>query len=910
MFNLKEFQNDLVLEPIVDKLNKFLSKNKTQKVIKVIEELEILLDQSEHAVPTTYILSILAEHDTALITERIIQKVETFLYSDDTKLRVNSLIVIGFALLANQSLVKKYFNKFAEFLTDQLDDMRDNVHFFLLELVKKNPNLINSIKDNILKSLSVEQIKENLLSLFNLLGYCKDLGFNQLYNLRDISKSLVSSYYDVKPKIVADLLKVISQFFPDLKENNLEIVRIDDLLDLLDKQFLMKKYNFSKISRNSNLSLKDYIKKIKNSELKDKKFFFYTKTKTNLIFVYELERDKLIDFFEEDLKISKEKIQEIFSQIIQDESELKVFIQTLINLKIIKGYYSNLGLFYSYNYIKSRLVDDLIQKGIINIKKYNYLPPPFIDGIIKDIRLSQKDKLLLGKNKNTYYSLKKIQKQINREAAKNSVIDLRSYRERLIDIDFINLIKNLPKGYLSNYHKGTQWLTNLGTLKISNEIQSSKIFGFFDIIKNSKKINIGQILLIDVFDHTVDQRSGIWDKRKEVFYYSKYLTEKIEEISSISDEGEKSNQIDLLARELNIDKNLIVTKIDENLQLIGEEIKKKDQIKASEYLEKTGMDLETFIKYIDELGITYFKKDDLLIFNPVKIEEAKKDIKYLLLDKSKSEDYLVLGNLNIRSNLIENLTKDLLKDGKLKGLFYEHEGQIQFFTERGIRNLMLENSSIFSFSDLFYGKDLNQDEIELLRVIFDDLIKNRKLKGTFDEETLTFSSDEVLFAKDYNTVLFEFEKNVNNYIQIFESEFEKIKKILTKKEETIFPQEIKLIQEIIDKINERYVKWRSGLDAFVRTVNKKFLEDQGISVKKYKEIFSTEEKKELKSFEEDPEVYEQLNNFESWVKLFNRLEVKYPNIIFYQKRLINNPENKDSKNKLLELMSELYLNSS
>ncbi|GAG05961.1 unnamed protein product, partial [marine sediment metagenome] len=103
MFNLKEFQNDLVLEPIVDKLNKFLSKNKTQKVIKVIEELESLLDQSEHAVPITYIFSILAEHDADLITERIIQKVETFLYSADIKLRVNSLIVIGFALLVNQS---------------------------------------------------------------------------------------------------------------------------------------------------------------------------------------------------------------------------------------------------------------------------------------------------------------------------------------------------------------------------------------------------------------------------------------------------------------------------------------------------------------------------------------------------------------------------------------------------------------------------------------------------------------------------------------------------------------------------------------------------------------------------------------------------------------------------------------
>lgn len=576
MFNLKEFQNDLVLEPIVDKLNKLLSKNKSQKVIKVIEELESLLDQSEHAVPITYILSILAEHNTELITERIIQKVESFLDSDDDKLRVNSLIIIGFSLLANQGLVKKYFNKFAEYLTDQSDDMRDNLHFFILELVKKNPKLVNSIKNNVIESLSIEQIKTNLLSLFNLLGYCKDLGFNQLFHLRDISKSLVLTYFDdIKSEIVVNLLKVISRFFPDLKGDDLETLKMDDLLDLLDKQFLMKKYNFTKISRNSNIALKGYINKIKKSELKDEKSFFYIKTEKNLIFVYELERDKLFDFFEESLKISKEKIQETFSQIIEDETELKIFIQTMINLKIVTGYYSDLGLFYSYNYIKSRLVNDLIQKGIIKVKKYNYLPTQFIGDIIKDIRLSQKDKLLLGKDKNTYYSLKKIQKQINREAAKNSVVELKSYRERLTDEDFINLIKNLPKDYLSNYHKGTQWLTNLGTLKISNEIQSSKIFGFFDIIKHSKKMNIGQILLIDVFDQTVDQRSGIWDKSKEVFYYSKYLTEKIETISSISDEEEKSKQIDLLARELNIDKNLIVTKIDENLQLIAEEIKKK-----------------------------------------------------------------------------------------------------------------------------------------------------------------------------------------------------------------------------------------------------------------------------------------------------------------------------------------------
>ena len=908
MFNLKEFQNDSVLEPIVDKLNKFLSKNKTQKVIKVIEELETLLDQPENVVSATYILSMIVEHDSELITEGIIQKIEVLLNSDDPKLRVNSILIIGFKLLENQDLVRNYFKILAEYLIDKSVDVRDNVHFFLLELLKVKPILVEDIKNILIRSLSIEQNKENLLSLFNLLGFCKDLDFNQLLDLRDVSKSLISSYFDdMKSEIISNLLKLISQFFPILKEDTLNSMKIDDLLTLVDNQFLMKRHNFTKLSAKSNITLRGYVKQIEKLNLIDKKIIFYTKNEKNLIFVYEIEKNKFINFFEEGLKITSEQIQNTFSQIIQSNSELKIFIKTLINLKIIDGYYSDLGIFYSFNHIKSKLVHDLMQNGIINTKKYNYLPPKFIGNILNEIKSSQKDILLLGKKKKILYSLKRISDQINIEAAKTSVIDLKSYRERLTDIDFINLIKNLPKEYLTRYHKGTQWLTNLGVLKISNEIQSSKIFGFFDIVKNSKKINIGQILLLDVFDHFVDHRSGIWDKTREVFFYSKYLTEKIETIKLISDDEEKSNQIKLLAKELNIEKNLIIQKIDENLKSIAEEIRNKDQIKIGEFLEKTGMELDSFMKFIDELGISFFKKDDLLIFSPAKIEEAKNDIKYMLLDKSKSEDSIALGNLNIKSDLIEILIKDLLEDGKLKGVFYDYEGEIRFFTERGIRNLMLENSFIFSFSDLFYEKDLNQEEIDILKIVFDNLVKNKKLKGTFDEETLTFSSDEVLFAKDYNTVLFEFEKNVNNYISIFESEFDRIKKILTKKEETIFPQEIKLIQEIIDKVNEKYVKWRSGLDAFIRKFNEKFLKDQGLSTRSYREMFSTSAKKEVKSFEEDPEVNERMKNFDAWVKLFNRIEVKYPNVIFYQKRLINNPGDKESRNKLMELSSELNL---
>ncbi|MFX1481019.1 MAG: hypothetical protein ACFFCI_23300, partial [Promethearchaeota archaeon] len=897
-----------VLEPIVDKLNKLLSKNKIQKVIKVIEELEELLDQDEYEVQSTYIFSVLAEHYNNLITEGVIQRAETFLSSENEKLRINSLIIIGFTLLTRPDILKNYFSIFIKNLLDQSEDVRDNTHYFLQELMKKQTGLVDSFKNILIKSLSIEQKKENILSLIILLESCKNLNFDQTYQLRSIIKSLIEAHYDDKKSgIIKKILQLIPQLFPTLSNRDLGSLKIDDLLALLDKQFIMLKHNFTQISKKKGITLKNYLKGFKNSKLRDYKLYFYIKTKNNLIFIYELEKDKLLTFFEEDVKISQEDIQKVFSQIIQDDSELKIFIQTLINLKITNGYYSSLGIFYPFKYIERKLEEDLKKKGIVNLTKYNYLPLQYLKTAIKNITLSTKDELLLGKENSTYYSLKEIQKKINIEAAKNSVIDLKSYRERLSEDDFIFLIKNLPKDYLSNYHKGAQWLTNLGTLRISNEVQSSKIFGFFNIIKYSKKLNIDPILLVNVFENLIDQRSGIWDRRKEIFYYSKFLTDKIEEISQISDESEKMKQIDFLANELNIDKNHIHTKIDENLQLIANEIKEKDQIKLSEYTEKTGMDLGTFFNFIDDLGITYFKKADLLIFNPVRIEEAKNEIRHLLLDKSKSVDHLNLGTFDIKSNLIEDLINDLLKDGKLKGIFYESEGEIQFFTERGIRNLMMENSLFFSFNDLFYGKELSTDELSLIGEIFDDLMNRKVLKGTFDEGSLTFSSDEVLFAKDYNIVLFEFEKKINTYLQIFESEFHKIKIILSKKDEVIVPQEINNIQDIIDKINIKYVGWRNGLEAFVRRANKKLLRDQGLSVKKYRNLFSTQRKEEIKSFAEDPEVYENLKKFESWVTLFNKLEVKYPNILFYQKRLYNNPEDKASGNKLEELLQELLL---
>ena len=107
-------------------------------------------------------------------------------------------------------------------------------------------------------------------------------------------------------------------------------------------------------------------------------------------------------------------------------------------------------------------------------------------------------------------------------------------------------------------------------------------------------------------------------------------------------------------------------------------------------------------------------------------------------------------------------------------------------------------------------------------------------------------------------------------------------------------------------INSKYVLWRDGLDAFIKTTTTKLLKAQGVSTKKYKSL-DIEKKEDIKSFEEDIEVHELMKSFNNWVKLFNELEQKYPNIIFYQKRIITNPADKESKKNLDELLKNLNL---
>jgi len=452
MFKLEEFENNLIIGKL-EKLNKYISKNKVDKISKILDEFQSLLNKQEYFVPITYILSILAENRIDLISEGLLLKIKDFLHSENVKLKINSLIIIGFAMLANSNHFEMYSNEFIKYLLQDSEDIRNNIHFFLPKLVEIKPKLATANIDIILKSLNKEKKSDNVVSLLNLLGYSDDLEFDQLYNFRNISKSLITLFEDRKTsKIYIKLINLIKKLFPQIKEFDLENLDAEKIIDLLENQFLMKRHNFTENSKNTDLKLKEYLKNFTISNLKDVKICFYTKSKENIIYIYELEKLKLKSFFEGKAKISDDKINNTFSQVVNSSSELKIFIKTLNSLKIIDGYYSNIGFFYPYTYIKSKFLEDLQINGSISTKNFHFIPQEIVDKIIRDVSKSTNQRLLRHKDKETHTSLKKIKDLINSEAAKKSILDVKSYREMLLEEDFIKVIKNMPKEYLSEFH--------------------------------------------------------------------------------------------------------------------------------------------------------------------------------------------------------------------------------------------------------------------------------------------------------------------------------------------------------------------------------------------------------------------------------------------------------------------------
>ncbi len=86
-----------------------------------------------------------------------------------------------------------------------------------------------------------------------------------------------------------------------------------------------------------------------------------------------------------------------------------------------------------------------------------------------------------------------------------------------------------------------------------------------------------------------------------------------------------------------------------------------------------------------------------------------------------------------------------------------------------------------------------------------------------------------------------------------------------------------------------------------------FLRQQGIYSKKEFELLSEEDRKEIKNFKEEQRIREAEDMFNAWVKLFKELELNYGKLIFYQKKILIKPDDKEIRKELTELYDLLDL---
>ena len=910
MFDIDNFSDYEDFQSYVEKLNKYLRKDKERKIFKIFDDFKEFIEEEKYITPITFILSILAEEKIELIRKDIISEIKSFLHSEDLKLRTNSIIIIGFYLLNHPSIISEYFDDFLGLLLEDSQDLKENGYFFLQQFLELKPELFKKDKNLLLEALEKEEEKKDLISLLAFLEKAQILNFKQTYKLREILLDLLKKFRkEESPKLFNLIYSIIPKFFDSVESSEIQGKDANELVSLLNEQFIMKKYNFNKISENKKIRFKTFLKKFKKTRLKDVETYFYAKDREkNIIFFFELEKEKLSEFFQNSTeKISRADILDRFSPVLDGEKDLELFMNTLMKLKIVNGYLSEF-YYYPYDYIKNQIFEKLENKGIVKLKTYKFLPPNFIKKIIANTSSKKSIPVLVGKSKKSFYSLKLIQKQINSEAAKHNVIDLSEFQKRLTKKSFIRLIRKIPEGYLTDIHKGTIWLTNIGLIKIKREIENSKIIGYIDLKKISEKLEIQIDILKEVLKEFIDFRSGLWDNDEKIFYYSKFIKKRIDNIAKIPDETQKNKRIGQLANELNISRKRIITKLDENYQLIGDEIKEKDQIKISDYLEKLGMKMGPFMKFIKDMDLDFLKKGDLLIFNESKIKTAQKELKRELTKNSQKVEYFDLEEFEINPSLVRDLLQELIEEGEINGILYETEDSSLFYTIKGIRNMMLGTEITLYFEDLFYGKELSEREIKLLKSILRDLMKSGKLKGNFDEEQLAFSRDVLKFADDFFSTLQSFRSIIEGYYEKFDKEFETIKSVLTKKEDPIYPQEIKIVEESVKRIKKHYLAWQNNIDAFIHLHNKRILKEQGYSMSRYNGL-AENKREEIMSFKEDDTVKELVEGFETWVRLFNEIEQKFGKVIFNQKKVYQNPDNKEAKEKLEELLLNLNMQS-
>jgi len=159
------------------------------------------------------------------------------------------------------------------------------------------------------------------------------------------------------------------------------------------------------------------------------------------------------------------------------------------------------------------------------------------------------------------------------------------------------------------------------------------------------------------------------------------------------------------------------------------------------------------------------------------------------------------------------------------------------------------------------------------------------LKGRYNTETKTFISEDLTHAAQYDDIVNAARRKGKRIILHFKNILERIKQILVNTEEQITPNQIALMEEIMNKMVKEQKKWCDEFDAFIADK-------------------STEMKRDILK---EPSVKRVRERIFSYRYVINKLSVSYNSILYYQRLYIVRKGDMKRKRRYFALLRKYML---
>ncbi|MHA1648272.1 MAG: hypothetical protein ACTSVL_11945, partial [Promethearchaeota archaeon] len=764
-----------------------------------------------------------------------------------------------------------------------------------------------------MERLKVENNTQILDSLFKLLQRLKNqLSLTSLSNfIEEITEIYIDS--DEKYKL-NKILEILENYVPILKDreksrwNKKRIVHFIEnrppLAVLSDIQSIADQENMT------NEKVLEYLK----SEAEANNHYTITYVEKNRKKMLEFDKDELLHLFSKG-KINTEEFAKNFEHFhISQPAIFPNLINDLIRKDWLHGVLKD-NYFYSENFLKEEILQKLKKFGKIHIKEYKpILKAERIHALLNEVCERSHISGVFTKDQEQFFAFQSLKKEIENLVSKNSVVDMIPYREKFNEENFLKLENFTKSTYFTPYFTNHHWLTNLGLTRIQQMVHKCEQIGYCNLNQQSELLSIPTQILYNVVSKIYAKKNGFWNKDESIFYYSKYIKLQIDKIQREKDEKIREDMVENLASELQIAKEEITKKVDEKLNHLAEQLKSKTEFEIKPILRDLQMDYKEFIAFIDTFEKNYIIVNGMVIFSQKRILEEEIKISTLIFKEKERSSVLVLQKLAIRikcgQSLLLKILNNLISKGEINGFWIEENNK--FITTRGIKKRMIDAKGFIDLATIIPEITPTEEQVLYLEKILRDLIDKGELKGVYNPETQLFQTNDLVGEANLNTERERFKAEISPYLEDMELSYALLKDILTRTDitpgdideyENILEENIKKIlsrqtsiKRIVYNANQRLNRNLTRISRQTRKGNKK-----SIKSKRDLEI----QQNLFKDFAADEFIAPLLNDFENWKSLILAIEQKAGQIVFLSKKIKNNPEDKDSVEKMNKISEYL-----